>query len=243
MHSKALMYKNSFAEDTTRLIDLISKSSKTISDTKIKSAAKHWVQNYYDLLGFFDNGERGYLSFIRLSNSINNVRLVRAEWLRHLRIILKEYQNESLRNRAREQTASGSNFQSKNSRLFDNRKLHKSVISVSKKLFYDGHYSQAIFEACKSLNKKVQELSSLSLDGKQLMLSAFSVGNPKLKFNQLQNQSDKDEQEGFMHIFAGLMQGIRNPKGHEIVSLKDPHRALEYLGFISLLFRKLDELK
>lgn len=154
MRNKALIYKNSFAEDTTRLIDLISKSSKTISDTKIKSTAKHWVQNYYDLLGFFDNDERGYSSFIRLSNSISNVRLFRTEWIRHLRIILKEYQNKSLRNRT--QIASGSNFQSKNSRLFDDRKLHKSVISVSKKLFYNRHYSQAIFEACKSLNKKVQ---------------------------------------------------------------------------------------
>lgn len=93
------------------------------------------------------------------------------------------------------------------------------------------------------LIKRFRVLSNLSLDGKQLMLSAFSVCNPKLKFNQLQNQSDKDEQEGFMHIFAGLMQGIRNPKGHEIVNFNDPYRALEHLGFISLLFRKLDELK
>jgi len=133
--------------------------------------------------------------------------------------------------------------QKKNEKIFDERKFHNSVNFASKNLFRDGHYSQAIFESCKLLNKRVQELSKLETDGKSLMLSAFSVNNPKLKFNALINQSDKDEQEGFMHIFAGVMHGIRNPKGHEITNLKDPFRALEYLSLISLLFKKLDELK
>ena len=114
---------------------------------------------------------------------------------------------------------------------------------LGKELFSNKHYSQAIFEVCKLLNKRVQELSGSDLDGKKLMLDVFSVNNPKLKFNNVINQSEKDEQEGFMHLFAGLMHGVRNPKGHEIINLKDPYRALEYLGFISLLFRKLDELK
>ncbi len=131
----------------------------------------------------------------------------------------------------------------KNIKLFSERKLHASVIFAGKELFLNRHYSQAIFEVCKLLNKRVQELSNSDLDGKKLMLDVFSVNNPKLKFNNSANQSDKDEQEGFMHLFEGLMQGIRNPKGHEIINLKDPYRALEYLGFMSLLFRKLDELK
>lgn len=117
--------------------------------------------------------------------------------------------------------------QKKNLKIFNDRKLHNSIVFVGRKLFCDGYYSQAIFEACKILNKRVQELSNSSLDGKKLMLDVFSVNNPKLKFNQLVSQSDKDEQEGFMHLFEGTMQGIRNPKGHEIIHLKDPYRALE----------------
>jgi len=128
-------------------------------------------------------------------------------------------------------------------KLFDERKLHNSVVFVTRDLFRSLHYSQAIFEACKLLNKRVQELSKSNLEGKKLMLDVFSVNQPKLKFTDNQSQSDKDEQEGFMHIFAGVMHGIRNPKGHEIVNLKDPLRALEYLSLLSLLFRKLDELK
>lgn len=133
--------------------------------------------------------------------------------------------------------------QKKNVKLFGERKLHDSVAFASKKLFCDSHYSPAIFEACKLLNKRIQQLAKSTTDGKALMFEVFAIGNPKLKLNKMADQSDTDEQEGFMHIFAGLMQGVRNPKAHELVNLKDPYRALEYLGLISLLFRRLDELK
>ena len=133
--------------------------------------------------------------------------------------------------------------ENKDSKLFRERKLHSSVAFASRGLFMNKHYSQSIFEACKLLNKRVQKLSKSNRDGKSLMLDVFSANNPKLKFNGLATQSEKDEQEGFMYLFAGLMQGVRNPKGHEIINLKNPHRTLEYLCFISLLFRKLDELK
>lgn len=137
--------------------------------------------------------------------------------------------------------STGAKGEEGNSKLFNERKLHHEVSKISSKLFIDGHYSQAIFEACKLLNKKVQLLSGSSLDGKSLMLSVFSQKNPKINLNRLQNESDDNEQEGFMHIFAGVMQGIKNPKSHDIIYLKDPIRALEYLGLISLLFRRLDE--
>ena len=132
----------------------------------------------------------------------------------------------------------------KNTKLFVERKFHASVAFASKRLFCDGHYSQAIFETCKLINKRVQELSGSTADGKALMFEAFnSASDPKLKLNALADQSDKDEQEDFMHIFAGVMHGIRNPKGHEIINLKDPYKALEYLSLISLLFRRLDDAK
>jgi len=125
--------------------------------------------------------------------------------------------------------------------LFKSRSLHKSVISASEKLFFGRHYSQAIFEACKKLNKAVQRKSGSSADGKNLMQTVFSSQKPILKLNSMKNQSDVDEQCGFMEIFAGTMQGIRNPKGHEIINIKDPEKTLEYLSLISLLFRKLEK--
>lgn len=50
----------------------------------------------------------------------------------------------------------------------------------------------------------------------------------------------KDEREGFQALFRGAMIGIRNPKAHEVFKAEDPQTALEYLGFASLLHRRID---
>ena len=76
-----------------------------------------------------------------------------------------------------------------------------------------------------------------------LMTQTFSPKNPVLLLNALANQSGLDEQQGYMHLFHGAMLGIRNPSAHEEVAFQDPTDALENIGFISLLFRKLDAAK
>lgn len=124
--------------------------------------------------------------------------------------------------------------------MFDQRAFHAEVCQVSRGLFGSGHYPQAVFEACKALNLAVKTKSGLATDGAPLMTQAFSVNNPVLRMNALANQSDRDEQQGFMHLFQGTMLGIRNPSAHELVSLQDPTHALEHLSFLSMLFRKLD---
>jgi uncharacterized protein (TIGR02391 family) len=119
--------------------------------------------------------------------------------------------------------------------------IHPEIQKVSKRLFIDGHYAQAIFEAFKRVNNLVKEKSERKdLDGKSLMLHVFSPNNPVLRFNDLQSQTDKDEQEGFMHLFAGAMSGIRNPKGHENIVQTDKFITLEYLMFASLLCKRLE---
>ena len=120
--------------------------------------------------------------------------------------------------------------------------IRPEIEAVSKKLFCDKHYSQAIFEAFKKVNNLVKEKSSRSdLDGKNLMLTVFSVNAPILKMNNLISQTDRDEQEGFMHLFAGAIMGIRNPKGHDNIIQKDMNRTLKYLNFASLLCERLEE--
>lgn len=64
--------------------------------------------------------------------------------------------------------------------------------------------------------------------------------NPIIRLNSLETQTDKDQQEGFMHLFMGAMQGIRNPKAHENISQNDPYITLELLGLASLLIRAID---
>lgn len=119
--------------------------------------------------------------------------------------------------------------------------LHAQIKKVSKDLFNDGHYSQAIFEAYKAVVNEVKYISGKHLDGKPLMEQVFSINNPIIKFNNLQSRSDKDEQVGLMFLFSGAALGIRNPKAHDNIVQTDPFRTLEYLSFASLLLKRLDE--
>jgi Protein of unknown function (Hypoth_ymh) len=41
------------------------------------------------------------------------------------------------------------------------------------------------------------------LDGASLVRTTFSPNNPILKFNNLADQTHRDEQEGMMHLFEG----------------------------------------
>lgn len=119
--------------------------------------------------------------------------------------------------------------------------LHSDVLKAASDLFVDGHFSQAVFEALKALEQKVRDLSGLDLSGRDLMTKAFSGAPPLIDLSVESGQSGRDEQEGLRFVFMGLIQGIRNPKGHSLVRQDDPQRALEYLGTVSVLFRRLDD--
>ena len=122
---------------------------------------------------------------------------------------------------------------------FDQRNIHPEIQRASKKLFDNKHFSHATFAAFKCIEKKVQETSSLSSAGWDLMMKAFNKKSPKIKLNNLDLMSDKNEQEGYMFIFGGAMRGIRNPRGHDDIS-DTPDQCLDYLSFASLLLRKID---
>jgi len=120
--------------------------------------------------------------------------------------------------------------------------LHPALTNHIGKLFENGHYSQAIFEGCKFLEKYTQERAGKEyLSGRDLMAKVLSENNPIIKLNKMLTPSDKDEQEGFKLIMMGIMVGIRNPKAHTIVNLDDPKRALKYLYLISLCLERIDE--
>ena len=72
--------------------------------------------------------------------------------------------------------------------------------------------------------------------GQDLMERAFSETRPVLIIS-----SDRDERVGFKDLFKGAMGGIKNPKSHGIVEQKNPYRALDYLAFLNLLAKRVDE--
>jgi len=121
--------------------------------------------------------------------------------------------------------------------------LHPRIADVAGDLFQDGYHWEAVFAAAKSLVNYVKERSDQhQLDGASLMRTVFSRNNPILAFNDLADQTDMDEQEGMMHLFEGVVLGIRNPGGHSFPEGPE-QRAVEYLSLISLLAYRVQESK
>lgn len=122
--------------------------------------------------------------------------------------------------------------------------LHPKVKEYSLDLFNDGHYAPAIFEAVKGLNNYVKTKAGITdKDLSDAMAKAFNENNPIIKLNSLRTQSEIDEQKGFKFLYMGAMTGIRNPKAHTNIIQVDKNRTLEYLAFLSLLFRRVEEGK
>lgn len=127
-------------------------------------------------------------------------------------------------------------------RPFDERNIHPAIALVSVKLFDDGHYAQATFEALKYIDTEVKSVSGIEDTGFSLMMIAFNEKGPKIKLTDLKSMSDIDEQKGFKHIFAGAMSAIRNPRGHD--NRIDPIEVcLDHLSVASVLLRKLEARK
>lgn len=134
---------------------------------------------------------------------------------------------------------SGEDAAAKAVRAYAGLDLHPEIARSASKLYTDGHYANAVEAAVKRLNALVRMRSDLEIDGTSLMEKAFSPNNPVLKFNTLADQSDKDEQRGFMMMFSGAVAGLRNPRAHGFIK-DDPERALEFIAFVSLLAKLLE---
>jgi len=113
------------------------------------------------------------------------------------------------------------------------------IVSVSRDLFVSGHYSHAVQEAYKAVEKYVAEKSGRSdLSGSVLMELVFSPKSPILQWTSRTSQSERDEQAGYHRIFTGTMLGIRNPVTHEFNWVQEPDVALELLALAQHLLRK-----
>jgi uncharacterized protein (TIGR02391 family) len=118
--------------------------------------------------------------------------------------------------------------------------LHPEIARAVGKLYRDGHYANAVETAVKALNGLVRLRSGVEhLDGSTLMEHVFSPKNPVLRFNALADESDRNEQKGYMMLFSGAVAGLRNPRAHKLIQ-DDAERALEFIAFVSLLAKLLE---
>jgi uncharacterized protein (TIGR02391 family) len=124
--------------------------------------------------------------------------------------------------------------------------VHPRIISVSKELFENGHYANAAEDAFIEINSRVKRIYAVVRpntkvpDGDTAMTAVFSLNDPIVRLSDINTETGKNIQKGYMQMFAGGMSALRNPKAHENIPL-DKDEAKRRLLFASMLMYKLDE--
>lgn len=122
--------------------------------------------------------------------------------------------------------------------------VHCSISSISKKKIMDGHYADAVESAMKAVNARVKRICLLyrneEKDGVKLMQYVFSASNPLLKFEDINTENGQNVQIGYMQMFAGAIQGLRNPKAHDNLYITK-ESAMKQIVVASFLMDKIDE--
>jgi uncharacterized protein (TIGR02391 family) len=128
-------------------------------------------------------------------------------------------------------------------RTLESLDLHEEIADAVVELFKGQHYANAVEDACKVLDLLVKTRSRRDdLSGTELMQVVFSPKAPVLKFNELQTDSEKSEQQGMMSLYAGVMLAFRNPRAHGLIE-DQSESALEIIGIINYLAKALARSK
>lgn len=121
--------------------------------------------------------------------------------------------------------------------------LHPRIRAVSFERYAAGQYADAVEAAMKEVNSAVKvhyrQVTGEELDGVALMNKAFSPNRPAIFLGDLETESGRNTQQGYMQIFAGAMAAIRNPAAHANLSVERT-LAIHYLYFASLLLLQFD---
>jgi uncharacterized protein (TIGR02391 family) len=121
--------------------------------------------------------------------------------------------------------------------------LHPVVMEHSYQLYRNGHLREAVLNSVTALFDYIRSRTKSKDDGDKLVGQVFSLDHPILVLSELGTESGQNDQKGFMQIFRGAYQGIRNPKAHSMTHDLTPEKAVQYLVFASLLMRRVEEAK
>ena len=124
-----------------------------------------------------------------------------------------------------------------------NINIHPKVLQYCTEELLVENYFHSVFEAAKSLSDTVREMTGLTEDGSKLYDEVFSISKPKLKFNDLMTESEKNQQNGLKEMLHGITHYVRNVAAHEpkIKWIIDESAAIEILSVISFLHSELDK--
>ncbi len=119
--------------------------------------------------------------------------------------------------------------------------LHPVITQNAYQLYRNGHLREAVLNSITAVFDYIREKTALGDDGDRLIGQAFALEDAFIVLSELETESGKNDQKGFMQIFKGAYQGIRNPKAHSLTHDLTEEKAAQYLIFASLLARRIDE--
>ncbi len=119
--------------------------------------------------------------------------------------------------------------------------LHPTIIEHAYEQFKNGHYRDAVLNSVVAIFDFIRARTGLKDDGADLIGKALSTSNPYLILSELESESGRNDQVGFLQILQGAYKGIRNPKAHSLTHDLNKYKAAQYLVFSSLLARRIEE--
>ena len=114
------------------------------------------------------------------------------------------------------------------------------TMAVPLALVEDGRMSEAVFEALRLVEERVQSLTASDDSGRTLMEAVFGARPPQLDITTATGPAAEDEREGFRLLFIGAMLGLGSPHGAGRAVPATVDETLEYLAVASMLMRRLD---
>ncbi|HDR9226776.1 TPA: TIGR02391 family protein [Burkholderia vietnamiensis] len=126
----------------------------------------------------------------------------------------------------------------------EQRDVHPNVLVFCSSELLQENYFHAVFEAVKSVSKRLEQLSGGSGDGAEIVDFALGMptGTPRVAINALRSKTDIGEQRGFASLLKGIFGMVRNPLAHNAKIEWDMSEqdAMDTLTMLSLVHRKLD---
>ncbi len=119
--------------------------------------------------------------------------------------------------------------------------LHPTIRESSYQQYQDGHYRDAVFNSVIAVFDLIRHRTGVQGDGDNLIGQVMSLENPILVLSNLNTESGQNDQKGFIQILKGVYQGVRNPKAHSLINTLTDIKAAQYLVFLSLLARRIEE--
>lgn len=119
--------------------------------------------------------------------------------------------------------------------------MHPVISAAAIKHFTGGDFRNASLDAVIALFDMLRSKSGLQIDGDNLCNQAFSLSNPVLVLSEIDTESGRNDQRGFLDIFKGFYRGVRNPKAHSLTHDLDGVKSAQHLVLASMLARRVDE--